>query len=197
MIDPQALQAKSDQMNAVDLPGPMIFEVEKATFDLKREQTVHIHLVGHKGRPYKPCKGMLRGLASSQVWTMDNEIWTGRLIELYCEPTVKWAGKEVGGIEISAVSHIEKPYRFNVTLNRQQRRIHTFNVLSGDTEVKKEFLKTHYVDEIQQCKTDAEIDAIVKHVMDEFDKKCLMDLKGDVEKAREALKNPPAAENNG
>ena len=70
-------------------------------------------------------------------------------------------------------------------------RIHTFNVLSGDTEVKKEFLKTHYVDEIQQCKTDADIDAIVQRVNDEFGKSSLMQLKDDVLKAREALKNPP------
>jgi len=190
MIDPKALEAKSDQMNAVDLVNPMIFEVEKATFDLKREQPVHIHLVGHKSRPYKPCKGMLRGLASTQVWTMDNEIWAGRLIELYCEPTVKWAGKEVGGIEISAVSHIKEPYRFNVTLNRQQRKIHTFHVLAADTEVKKEFVKTHYVDDIEQCKTDAEIDAIVKLVKDEYGMDHLMELKDDIGKAREALKNP-------
>ena len=191
MIDPESLKAKSDQMNAVDLVNPMIFRVDHATYDKNREQPIHIHLVGHEGRPYKPNKGMARGLVSTQVWTLDETTWKGRLIELYCEPTVKWAGKEAGGIEISAVSHIKQPYRFNVTLNRHQRKIHTFNVLADDTEVKKEFVKTHYIDDIQQCKTDAEIDAIVKHVMDEFDKKCLMELKGDVEKAREALKNPP------
>jgi len=120
---------------------------------------------------------------------MDNEAWAGRLIELYCEPTVKWAGKEVGGIEISAVSHITKPYRFNVTLNRQQRKVHTFNVLSPDTKVKKEFVKTHYVDDINQCETDAEIDDILKFVKKEFGADCQMQLKEDVGKARTALKN--------
>ena len=191
MIDPKALEAKSDQMNAVDLVNPMVFRVERVTFDMKREQKIHIHLEGHKGRPYKPSNGMARGLVSTQVWTLDEATWKGRLIELYCEPTVMWGGKPVGGIRISAISGIDKPYKFNVTLNRSQRYIHTFNVLPDDTEVKKEFLKTHYVDEIQQCKTDADIDAIVQRVKEEFGNPSLMEIKDDVLKAREALKNPP------
>ena len=191
MIDPKALEAKSDQMNAVDLVNPTVFRVEYATFDMKREQKIHIHLEGYKGRPYKPSKGMARGLVADRVWSLDNELWKGRLIELYCEPTVPWAGKPVGGLRIRAVSDIKEPYRFTVRESRSKSYVHTFEVLTHDTEVKKEFLKTHYVDEIQQCKTDADIDAIVQRVNDEFGKSSLMQLKDDVLKAREALKNPP------
>ena len=188
MIDEEAIQAKSDQMNAVDFANPVIFKVEKVDYFKGKDQPVHIHMEGYKGRPYKPSKGMLRGLMATQVWGNEESHWKGKLIELYNDPTVKWAGKEHGGIKISAVSGINKPYEFTIALSRNQRELHTFNVLDDNTEVKKEFIVTHYLDDINEAKSDEEISAIVSTVKSEYGASELEQIKEAVVTAREKLK---------
>jgi len=187
MLDATVLQAKSDQMNAVDFVKPMVFRITKVDYFPKQlEQPIYIHLEGHDGRPYKPCKSMLRGLA--QAWGMNEKDWEGRLMELYCDPSVKWGGKDVGGIRISGVSGITSPQEFVVTLNRSQRQIHTFRVLVDGTKVKKEFILTHYEDDVEKAKTDEDISKVVALVKAEFGDDELNQLKPCVVKARELLK---------
>ena len=119
MIDLTAIQAKSDQMNAVDFSHSIIFKVSKVEyFPNSKEQPVWIHFEGYEGRPYKPCKGMLRGLTRNDAWTMDEQSWVGKMMELYCDPSVKWGGKESGGIRISGLSSIKSNIKFPVQLNR-------------------------------------------------------------------------------
>ncbi len=104
----KTLEAKSDQMNACDLAEPITVKVVKVTVtDPKGEQPVHVFMEGeqHKGKPYKPCKLMRRLLA--RLWGADASVWIGRSMTLYCDPTVKWAGEEVGGLRISHLSHIQ------------------------------------------------------------------------------------------
>lgn len=181
MIDLHDLAAKSDQMNAIDFVKPMVFRVSKVGYFPKQEQPILLHLEGFDGRPYKPCKSMLRGLA--KTWGMDETQWQGKLIELYCDPSVKWAGKEAGGIRISGVSGISKDFQFTVQLNRTQRIIHTFKALA-EQEVKKEFLITHYEADINEAKSSEEISAIVKSVLEEFGKEAQLQLKDCVIAAR-------------
>ena len=132
----------------------MLFKVTRVDYNKSQPQPIALHFDGFEGRPYKPCKGMLRGLA--QAWGMDEQLWNNKLIELYCDPSVKWAGKEAGGIRISGVSGIDKPFKFTVTLNRQQRIIHTFNPIKEDSIIKKEFVFTHYESDINEAKRNAE-----------------------------------------
>lgn len=104
----KTLEAKSDQMNACDLAEPITVKVVKVTVtDPLGEQPVHVFMEGeqHKGKPYKPCKLMRRLLA--RLWGADASVWIGRSMTLYCDPTVKWAGEEVGGLRISHLSHIQ------------------------------------------------------------------------------------------
>lgn len=182
IIDPADLQAKSDQLNAVDFARPMIFKAVKVDYKPKQPQPVAIHMEGYPGRPYKPCKSMLRGLVRALGEDTDN--WNNRLYELFCDPTVKWAGEEIGGIRISAISGIDKPVDFPVQLNKSKRKMHTFKVLA-DQPVKKEFIITHWQDAISKAETNEAIDAIVKQVNAEFGGECLGQLKDDVIKARE------------
>lgn len=185
MIDEHDLQAKSDQMNAVDFVRPMVFRIVRVEYQPKQEQPIRLHFEGYEGRPYKPCKSMLRGLA--QVWTMEEQTWNNRLIELYCDPHVKWAGKDAGGIRISAVSGINEPYEFPVSINRSQRQIHTFNVLKDDQPVVKEFIFTHHEAAINEAESNEAIDKIIKTVRAEFGKDAMVKLKDVVVAARAKL----------
>ena len=115
-----ALEAKSDQLNAVDIMGaePVIrvrdVEVQKG------DQPVWIYFDGDNNRPWKPSKGMLRLLAGA--WGRDSKQWVGKYARLYFEPTVKYAGQDVGGIRIRALSDIDaRGLTFALTINRQKR----------------------------------------------------------------------------
>lgn len=104
-----AIQAKSDQLNAIDLTGgPVtvrILEVREGNAD----QPVNIitDMFG-PSRPFKPSKTVLRVLVAG--WnTTDTTAWVGRSVTLYRDPAVRWAGEQVGGIRVSAMSHLDKP----------------------------------------------------------------------------------------
>lgn len=110
---------KSEQVNAEDfLAGPAtvtIAGVEKGTAD----QPVFIHLVEFPGRTYRPAKSMRRVLVA--CWGPEAGTYVGRRLTLFNDPTVKWAGQEVGGIRIAALSHIDEPKSINLTVTRGKR----------------------------------------------------------------------------
>lgn len=101
-----ALEAKSDQLNAVDIMGvePVIRIREVKV--RQGDQPVSVYFDGDHGRPWKPSKGMLRILAGA--WGRDSSAWVGKYAQVYFEPSVKYAGKEVGGIRIRALSDIDQ-----------------------------------------------------------------------------------------
>lgn len=112
---------KSDQLNADDLlSGPRTFtivEVRKAASD---EQPVDVILAEFpQGRPFKPGKSMRRVMVAA--WGPDASTYAGHRLTLFCDKTVKWAGQDVGGIRISAMSHIDKPMTLALTVTRGKR----------------------------------------------------------------------------
>ncbi len=123
-----AIQAKSDQLNFDDFGGNkkviLIIDVKVSMGD----QPISIFYDGHNGKPWKPSKGMLRLLCEAYGEESDN--WIGKSIELYGDDKVKWAGKEIGGIRISALSHIEKSgLTAFIALSRGKRRKATIPLL--------------------------------------------------------------------
>ena len=115
-----AMEAKSDQLNAVDIMGSdRIIRIREVQVK-KGDQPISVFFDGDNNRPWKPSKGMIRILAGA--WGTDSAAWVGKSAQLFFEPTVKYAGKEVGGIRIRALSDIDKRgLTFVITLNRQQR----------------------------------------------------------------------------
>lgn len=114
-----ALEAKSDQLNSVDIMGAepviRIREVKVRQGD----QPVSVYFDGDNNRPWKPSKGMLRVLAGA--WGRDSSAWVGKYAQLYFEPTVKYAGKEVGGIRIRSLSDIDqRGLSFALRINQKQ-----------------------------------------------------------------------------
>ncbi len=101
-----ALEAKSDQLNFDDIADTDVV-ITIAEVRVKRgDQPVWVYFNGCNNRPWKPSKGMIRILAAA--WGRDSSQWVGKSAKLYGDKSVKWAGKEIGGIRIRALSHIKQ-----------------------------------------------------------------------------------------
>lgn len=119
--------AKSDQLNADDLIGASktITITNVKRYQENGNDAFSIHYDGDCGRPYKPSKGMRRVMLFA--WGRDGSKWIGRSMTLYNEPTVKWAGKEAGGIRISHMSDLEKhPINLKIAVARNIK--HEFKI---------------------------------------------------------------------
>lgn len=143
---------RSDQQNFDDYHGGSriwtIAEVKQGTV----EQPVELHLVEAPGRPYKPSKSMRRVLV--KAWGPDASVYAGRRIELYGDPSVKWAGQPVGGIRIASLSHINGPVDVPLTEKRGSRTKFTVQPLPDVDPT----LQPH-LDAIQQAAT---VDALMQ-----------------------------------
>ena len=116
------LEAKSDQLNAVDIMGAEpIIRVRDVKVKKSPDQPVEIFFDGDNNRPWKPSKGMRRILAAA--WGRDSDQWIGRYAQLYFEKTVVYAGKEVGGIRVKALSDIpQQGITCALTISRTNRQ---------------------------------------------------------------------------
>ena len=123
------ITAKSDQLNADDLiHAPRTITVTGVTrYSENGEKAFAINYEGDTGRPFKPCKTVRRIILHG--WGENGAQWIGRSMTLYCDPSVKWAGKEVGGIRVSAMSDIAKPINVKLSATRGSKVAHTVDVL--------------------------------------------------------------------
>lgn len=121
----QAIKSKSDQLNSADLIKPRIIRVtaiiDKQSVDAK--QPMWIYYDGDCGAPWKPSLGMRKIILS--MWgddqnNLDVNACVGRLIEIYNEPTVIYAGKQAGGIRICGMSHIQGNFTTRIKVNRSK-----------------------------------------------------------------------------
>lgn len=111
-----AIQPRSDQLNYEDfLSGPAVLTIERTEDyrDEKGQPRIAIHMVEYPGRPFKASKTNVKLLAIA--WGDDDTDWPGRRVQLSADPTVTFGGKAVGGICVTAVSHL--PQRFTAKLS--------------------------------------------------------------------------------
>ena len=139
--------SKSDQLNATDLPpGDSILKIVNVKVAADKVQPVQILIEGYEGRPYKPCLSMRRVLIAA--WGQYAETWIGQSIAVYCENSVLWAGKEVGGIRITSLTGIDKEVRVPITINRYERGIYLIQPLIISEPVSKSV-----ADQLKECVT--------------------------------------------
>jgi hypothetical protein len=120
---------KSDQLNADDLiSGPITIKVTAVKGCPDPKQPVAIHYEGDNGKPYKPCKSMIRVLVSA--WGIQGNEYAGRSMTLYRDDSVLFGGIAVGGIRISHLSHIEKDLTLALTVSRASRKPYTVKLLA-------------------------------------------------------------------
>ncbi len=117
-----AAQAKSNQLNAVDIMGcEPVITINHV--DVRQgDQPVAIFFDGCNNRPWLPSKGMIRILMSG--WGTESDNWIGKSAKIFMNPKVIYAGKEVGGIQIKAMSDIKSSgMTCSLTISRQKREI--------------------------------------------------------------------------
>jgi hypothetical protein len=123
------LAPKSDQINAQDLiAGDMTVTIEAVKINAGQEQPVSIKLRGME-KVWRPCKTTGRILMAA--WGPDTSVYTGRSVQLYLDPDVKWGGMKVGGIRIRAMSHINGELKLALAESKQNRKIFTVRPLAG------------------------------------------------------------------
>ncbi len=114
------IEPKSDQINADTLlGGPITVKITGVKIAPGTEQPVTIDIEGSK--PWRPCKSMARVLV--QAWGPDAKAYVGRSVTLYCDPTVKWGGMEVGGIRVSHMSHIDRDLVMALTATKGNKKL--------------------------------------------------------------------------
>lgn len=125
----ESIAPKSDQLNTDDLmSGPRtvtITEVNRGT----AEQPVNVVLDEFgSSRPYKPSKSMRRVMVAA--WGPEASTYAGHRLTIFRNPTIKFGKDEVGGIQISHLSHIDKPLTVALTVTRGKRAPFTVQPLT-------------------------------------------------------------------
>ena len=126
----KSIEPNSAQVNAEDfLTGPRtvtITNVEEGS----SEQPVFIHLQEFPNRTYRPSKSMRRVIVSA--WGSESSAYTGRQLVLFCNPDITFGKDKVGGIQLSHLSHLEKPLSVNLTATRGRRKQFTVEPLNAE-----------------------------------------------------------------
>lgn len=118
---------KSDQLNSDDLIGASRTITVTGVGRGNNESPLNVFYDGDDNRPFKPCKTMRRLMILA--WGEDGNLWAGRAMTIYTDPEVKYAGKSVGGIRISNMSHITKRIEINLTATRGSKKLYTIDPL--------------------------------------------------------------------
>lgn len=151
----KSIQAKSDQLNAVDLVAGPIDVVIESVSEGAADQPWVMKLKGNY-QPYKPCKSMRRVIVA--CWGVKAQAWVGRSMRLFCDPAIKWANEEVGGIRISHLSHIEKPMVVQLNESRGKKKPWTIQPLAIDTETRV----LAVISALEKCTDKASIDKVLE-----------------------------------
>ena len=127
----QAIQPKSDQLNADSLiTGPRTIRIRDVQVNAEAEQPVWVFFDGDNGKPFKPCKTVMRCFAS--IWGANAAQWVGLSCTIYNDQTVTWAGVAVGGIRVSHMEGIDKPRQLQLTKTRGKKGAVTIQPLVID-----------------------------------------------------------------
>jgi hypothetical protein len=118
----KTIEAKSDQLNSDDLmAGPITVTITDVKVNENTDQQpVSISFTGDNGKPWKPSKSMRRALMLK--WGSDEKAFIGRSLTLFRDPTIRWAGQEVGGVSISHMTDMADDSRFLLTSSRGQKK---------------------------------------------------------------------------
>lgn len=121
------IKPKSDQLNADDLiAGPITATIQAVNVADSPDQPVSV-IIGNGYQPYKPCKSMRRLMIA--VWGKHDSDWIGQSFTMYNDASVMWAGQAVGGIRISHMTGLTKPFSVSLTATRGKRKPFTVQPL--------------------------------------------------------------------
>ena len=122
---------KSDQLNADDLIAAPITVTIREVKQGNAEQPVDVVLVEFPGRAYRPSKSMRRVMVTA--WGAEASNYAGHRLTLFRNPEITFGRDKVGGIEIAAMSHIDKALTVALTATRGKRKNFTVQPLPTET----------------------------------------------------------------
>ncbi|QSR25551.1 hypothetical protein CFH99_07935 [Nocardioides aromaticivorans] len=125
------IRKNTDQLNYEDFLRGVTRIVTIAGVERGRKEAQYDIAIEGDDRYWRPPPTVLKLLVSA--WGDEAADWTGRSAELYGDPDVMMAGKKVGGIRVSRLSHIDKPISANLSETRGKRKIHTVDPLTMPT----------------------------------------------------------------
>ena len=123
------IQPDSTQLNADDMIGQDVVITVREVTQGTSEQPVNIHSHEYPDRAYRPSKSMRRVIVAA--WGPDASQYSGRSLKLFRNPEIRFGREKVGGIEIAAMSHIDKPLSVPLTVSRGKRRNFTVQPLQA------------------------------------------------------------------
>lgn len=118
------LTIKTDRFNYEHfISGPKTLKVSRLGKKVDQgKPRLLVFFEGHEDTPYWVPLGMAKCIASPDGWGESPFAdWVGRSMTLFGEPTVQYGGKELGGVRVSHLSHIEKPYTTKISIRRGVR----------------------------------------------------------------------------
>lgn len=123
-----SIAPRSDQINADDLiSGPKTITITGVKAG-EAEQPVDIIVAETPGRVYRPSKSMRRIIVAA--WGADSSAYVGRRLTIFRNPDITFGRDKVGGIQISHMSHIDKPLTVALTVTRGKRSPFTVKPLA-------------------------------------------------------------------
>lgn len=114
------IEPDSTQLNADDLIGKDVTITVREVSKGNADQPVNIHSHEYPDRAYRPSKSMRRVIVAA--WGPDASQYSGRQLTLFRNPDIMFGREKVGGIEIRAMSHLDKPLEVPLTVSRGKRR---------------------------------------------------------------------------
>ena len=121
MIDvAKTTKPRSDITNADDLLAGDMTVTITAVREASGEQPIAVYCDRLGDKPFMPCKSMRRVMVA--VWGANGEDYVGQSMTLFCDPSVKFGGIEVGGIRIRAMTGLKERKTFNLTVTRSLRK---------------------------------------------------------------------------
>jgi len=124
-------EPRSDQINYEDFVGGSKVFTVAGVRNGTAEQKYDIGLEGEQ-RVWRPPLTVLRTLIA--CWGDDAEVWQGRQVELYGDPSIRFGKDAVGGIRIKALSHLDEPKTVTVTVARGKRQKITIQPLQQQAD---------------------------------------------------------------
>lgn len=117
-VDRVEVKKNTDQLNYEDFLGGVTRIVTIAGVDKGRKEAQYDIAIEGDDRYWRPPATVLKLLVLA--YGDGAAAWVGKHAALYGDPEVKMKGVKVGGIRVSALSHIEKPLTASLTITRGQ-----------------------------------------------------------------------------
>lgn len=148
-----SLAPRSDQLNADEIAAPITVTIREVVQG-KAEQPFDF-LLHETDRAYRPGVTMRRVIASA--WGTDAAQYVGRRLTLYRDPSIRFGPDVVGGIRISAMSHIDEPVQVRLQVKRGKRELFTVDPLPEMSRVEELKAEWRTADAERRAAIEAEV----------------------------------------